>query len=74
MNEADVTWRDMAPGTYQNVELWVSELLKAGWLPWHTRLNTRADSNYSQTWRAPDGRLFRGPFGAWKRMKAEATA
>jgi hypothetical protein len=44
------------PGT---VEQWIDELLAAGW------------TQKSHTiWIAPNGAIYRGPFGAWKAMRA----
>lgn len=43
---------------YQNVELWTKELLAVGWF------------EVSPTvWQSPEGKRYRGPFGAWKQMK-----
>lgn len=41
----------------QDVELWVRELLAAGWV------RIRMD-----TWQSPSGHFFRGPYGAWCQM------
>jgi hypothetical protein len=45
----------------QDVELWKSELRAAGWSP-----------KFSTAWESPSGVLYRGPYGAWKAMKAGA--
>ena len=57
--------RDPEPGDpeYQNVDLWVRELTTAGWSRYR---------GMQTVWRAPNGSLYRGPFGAWKTMKAGA--
>lgn len=46
----------------QDSERWRRELLAAGWKP-HKGMAT--------TWEAPNGALFIGPYGAWKRMVRE---
>ncbi len=45
--------------TYQNLELWLRELKEAGWQ--RVKLTV---------FMSPDGTLYRGPFGAWKAMRA----
>jgi hypothetical protein len=42
---------------------WVRELIAAGWK--EIRLHV---------WQSPSGALYRGPFGAWRRMKALTRA
>jgi hypothetical protein len=43
----------------QDVETWKSDLIEAGWVA--VRWNV---------WKAPDGALHRGPYGAWCKMLA----
>ena len=45
----------------QDVDLWERELREAGW--------TR---RFPTVWQSPGGSFYRGPFGAWKAMKAGA--
>lgn len=42
----------------QDVERWKRELIAAGWM-----------ALTSITWRDPEGRLWRGPYGAWKELQ-----
>jgi len=53
------------PVVEQAPERWVRELREAGWAP-HRKSHT--------IWSDPDGRLYIGPFGAWREMKRRATA
>lgn len=46
------------PEFVSDVERWKSDLIAAGWV---------AESAIA--WRAPDGGLWRGPFGAWKELQ-----
>lgn len=42
-----------------DVDLWIRELTAAGWVT----------LGHSRTvWKSPDGRYYRGPFGAWRVM------
>lgn len=45
---------------YPSIEIQIEELLTAGW---------HRDSHFRDLWHSPEGRLFLGPHGAWKRMK-----
>lgn len=45
--------------TSNDVDLWLKELKEAGWRPMTSTI-----------WRSPTGKLFLGPYGAWKWMKA----
>lgn len=47
---------------HQNVELWVSELLAAGWRRYR-RSNTM--------WQSPEGTIYIGPYLAWTVMRGE---
>lgn len=46
------------PEFVSDVERWKHDLIAAGWV---------AESSIA--WRAPDGSLWRGPFGAWKELQ-----
>ena len=52
---------------YQDVACWDRQLRAAGWLPVSARTGKEVPG--STVWRAPSGRLYRGPYGAWKIMK-----
>lgn len=45
----------------QDVELWERELYEAGWLKQH-----------GNVYRSPSGLYYRGPYNAWKLMKAHS--
>lgn len=45
----------------QDAEIWTRELLAAGWKEHH---------GIRTTWEAPNGALYRDPYGAWRTMKA----
>jgi hypothetical protein len=53
--------------SYQDIECWVRQLMAAGWLPVNAR--TLKESVGSETWRSPNGSLYRGPYRAWTIMK-----
>lgn len=50
----------MSEDADQNVELWRRELHAAGWHEYR---------GHHTMWVSPSGKLWRGPFGAWKAMK-----
>jgi hypothetical protein len=47
--------------TETTIEQMIEQLAAAGWV-----------RDHSTVWRAPDGKLYLGPYGAWKQMKQEA--
>lgn len=60
---------------YQDVECWVRELHAAGW----TAVGFRRGGivpikGAGTTWQSPDGQIYRGPFMAWKIMRASTAA
>lgn len=57
---------------YQDSECWERQLRAAGWLPWSIRKNQELRG--STVWRSPYGGLYRGPYGAWKAMRAASIA
>lgn len=57
----------------QDVDRWERELREAGWRQWLGLPGTRQYGRPHRTiWEAPSGALFRGPAGAWRRMKEGA--
>lgn len=46
-----------------DVRKWEAELHEAGWTRYH---------GMATVWQAPDGSLYRGPYGAWLVMRGES--
>lgn len=60
---------------YQDSDCWVRQLRAAGWTAVvlkHRPARWESVSSVTTTWMSPAGNLYRGPFGAWKLMKAGA--
>ena len=47
-------------------EQWEKDLREAGWKPY--RFHDRRESK--TMWVAPDGNIYRGPYGAWRMMQS----
>ena len=52
----------MKDTTSEDIDRWIAELKAAGWKPKSPTI-----------WQAPDGKLWLGPHGAWKKMRQGAT-
>ncbi len=52
-----------SPKFEHDIDRWVRELTEAGWKP-----------KTSTIWSSPEGKLYLGPFGAWKQMRQETDA
>ena len=48
------------------MEMWERELREAGWRPYVWRGREK-----QHIWVAPNGSLYRGPYGAWRMMQSE---